>query len=461
MTTDKKIITGWIIIWTLFSVILLLNINSVGDNGDGIMHYLFARYSHLHPLNFLDPWAKSGYTLVAWPFAQFGLKGIMAMNIISVMIVMWLIFRIGELLNIKYPWFAPIILSVSTYYFKLTFSGLTEHAFACMLILSIFLLLKNNWIGGAIVLSLLPFFRQEGYILIASLLPYFFIKNKWKFIPLLFTGFIIYAIVGAISYKDLFWIIHSNPYGFQMSYGQGKWYTFLVHFYYNAGLLNLITFLLALLLLVLNLIQKPDDKSKNLFWLAVFPLVIFVTAHSYFWYAGIFHSMGLQRVLNCVTPLWAIIAGSSLSYVEELLKLKRIKNWIIITTIVLIVLFPFLPSPANINWSHDFKLTKEELVVKNSCEFVKQEYPNTYYIAEHPLVFYFLNINPFDISTSSRAFYLDKVNVTKGSILIWDNGFTLNQAGITTDYIEGPLNYKLIKEFNAPNSLTEIKIYQK
>ena len=45
------------------------------DTGDGITHYLIARYSWDHPHQYLNMWGKPFFTLITSPVAQFRLKG--------------------------------------------------------------------------------------------------------------------------------------------------------------------------------------------------------------------------------------------------------------------------------------------------------------------------------------------------------------------------------------------------
>lgn len=450
---------AWIFIWSIFSVIILIINKGVGDHGDGIMHYLFAKYAHLHPKNFLDPWAKPGYTLLAWPFAQFGLKGVMLMNILSVIIVMWLCFRIGEMLDIRFAWLGPIILSLSTFYFKLMYSGLTEHLFSLILVLSIYNLLKNKWTCGAILLSTLPCFRQEGYIIIASLIPFFFLQRKLIKIPYLGIGVLTYNLIGSIVYSDPLWIIHSNPYGLHMTYGKGSWTTFFVHLYYNSGFLNFILFIIGLTGLIIHYLIEPKEKNKRIILTILTPFIIFFIAHTIFWTFGIFHSYGMQRVLNCVAPLWAIIAGMSAGYINMMVKNKRI---IIITTVSIVltvVIFPFVPSPANIPWDKNFKLTKNESCIYEACYFLKEKSFDKFIITEHPLVYYLLDKDPFNPLVSARISDLDRISPPRKSILFWENGFAKSQAGVEKSIFVDDTTYTLLAEFQSDDQRTEVAIF--
>ncbi|MFN7690454.1 MAG: hypothetical protein ACK5QU_05180, partial [Bacteroidota bacterium] len=60
-----------------FFVMLCLILMSQGtyDPGDGVQHYLIAKYALHHPHLLLDHWGKPIYTLLCMPFAQFGFIG--------------------------------------------------------------------------------------------------------------------------------------------------------------------------------------------------------------------------------------------------------------------------------------------------------------------------------------------------------------------------------------------------
>lgn len=452
----------WLLIWTIVSVLLLFDSDGIGDNGDGIMHYMFARYAHQHVEIFLDPWAKTGYTLVAWPFAQFGLKGVMLLNILCSVLSLYFVYHISKLLKISLPWVSFIILSLSTYYFKLMFSGLTEHLFSAMLIYSIYLLLKNKWMAGMILLSTLPFFRQEGYIIIGALLPYILYKRKIKLIPLLSVTFIVIAIIGGIYYSDPFWILHSNPYKYHLSYGSGSWAAFFIHLYYNAGLVNLVFFILGVITLFFSYLKSRKEREINVFLLILTPFIAFFASHAVFWYFGIFHSMGLQRVLNCVMPLFAIIAAYGFSFVIDQLPKHKSKTIVITLFSMSIFLFPFMPSPSNINFHKDFTTNEFESFMSMACDSVQIKYPNSYYYYEHPLVPFYLNIDPLDTSKSHRLFQLDYTKLKPNGILFWENGLADQQGGLTEKAAENNPHLQYIKGiFSVPiKNRTKITVYK-
>jgi len=418
------------ILWLLAAILCLFFINTVGDNGDGIMHYLFARYAHLHADNFLNPWAKTGFTLLAWPFAQLGLKGMMVMNILFVLANMWLVYNIAEKLGIKHPVIASVVMSLCTSYFLLMYSGLTEHAFSFILMLSIYLLLYNRWLLGTFILSTLPFFRQEGYIIIASLLPYYFANKKARIIPLLATSFVLVAIAGAIKYNQFLWILNTNPYSNKVPYGSGSLFTFFNYLYYHHGLVNLVFFIVGIVAIIFLPNKNKWSSKLNTALLILFPFLLFFLSHVVFWYWGIFHSMGLQRVLNCVVPLFAIIAAIGFSKLSTIFTQKA-SRLLALCLFTIMFVFPFLPSPSNINFKKDFTKKPFDEKLEEVCLYAQTNYNNRYIYFGHPMVPYLLNIDPFDDSICLELVHLEDTNPKQGALLIWDNKLTRDNSGIS------------------------------
>ena len=449
----------WLLTWTAACLFILHIWDGVGDHADGLMHYMFARYAHLHPANFLDPWAKTGYTLLAWPFAQWGLKGVMLLNILCAGTCMWLVYRICQQLKIKQAWIAPVILSLSTYYVELLFSGLTEHAFSLVLTLAVFCLLRNRWMLGSLILSTLPFFRQEGYIIMVALLPFYIYRGKLIYIPLLAVSFVLVAITGGIYYSDLFWIVRSNPYALHQSYGSGHWWDFCIKLYYSIGFVNLVLFIVGVVMMLAVYTRSGFTKNQP-FILAVFlPFFFFFTAHSAFWALGIFHSMGLQRVLNCVTPLMAVIAAYGATSLAGMFP-SRIRNIVVVLTGLLVLIFPFTSSPSSIGRKDAFKKTEFESMLKDVCQHVKFDYPDRYLYFEHPMVPYFYQVDPFDPAVSSRLFLLDLGHLKPGALIFWENGLTPGQSGITKEQLETDPHLSKVLEVYTTDQKNNLVVYQ-
>lgn len=313
----------------LWSVIGLLT-DGTGDDGDSIMHYLYARYAFLHPENFLNHWAKPLFVLITALPAQLGFVGIKLFNILCISATSWLTYLIALKFRFLYPWliFALFLLSNATYSFG--FSGLTEPLFALWLSAGILFLISNGFALGTIWLSFLPFIRSEGLIIIVVIAVYLFIKRKGLNVLLLGVGHLVYGLLGLTLYKDFFWIFNRNPYAtLKGVYGSGEWWHYALH-------MDQILTLSLCILLVMGLIKgahlllawinsKFSHEWGNVdeLFLIYGLFIAFFIAHSLFWYLGIFNSFGLMRVFLGVLPLMLLIVMRGNMVVVELFGLFK------------------------------------------------------------------------------------------------------------------------------------------
>src|ERR1700722_11209994 len=94
----RQRLIAWSILFVLFiyaCVILALS-SGTYDSGDGINHYLIARYSWHHHHLFIDDWGKPFFTIISSPFAQFGLKGISVFNILCGLASSYFAYKIAD-----------------------------------------------------------------------------------------------------------------------------------------------------------------------------------------------------------------------------------------------------------------------------------------------------------------------------------------------------------------------------
>lgn len=314
------------ILWSVIGVLT----DGTGDDGDSIMHYLYARYAFLHPENFLNHWAKPLFVLITALPAQLGFVGIKLFNIFCITVTSWLTYLIAIKFRFIYPWliFALFLLSTATYSFG--FSGLTEPLFALWLMAGIWFLVSNRFALGTLWLSFLPFIRSEGLIIIVVLAVYLFIKRKGHYVLLLGAGHLVYGLLGLTIYKDFFWIFNKNPYAtLKGVYGSGEWWHYALH-------MDQILTQSLCILLVMGLIKgahlllswinnKLSHKWDNLdeLFLVYGLFIAFFIAHSLFWYLGIFNSFGLMRVFLGVLPIMLLIVMRGNMVVLELLGLFK------------------------------------------------------------------------------------------------------------------------------------------
>ena len=422
-------------IYALTGVLTIIFFDGTGDDGDSIAHYFFARYAPVHPQLYFNHWAKPLFVIISSPFAQFGFVGMKVFNLCVSLLTFYLTYRTAQRLDIRNPLMVIVFLIFTPLYYILTFSGLTEPLFALFLIGAIYLTIQKAFVPAALAVSLMPFVRSEGLIIIVVFVLYFIITKKWRYIPWLLAGHLIFAIAGYFVYHDFLWVFNKLPYAnLGHKYGSGQF----LHFVYQ---LNYVIGIPLYLLLVAGLFSYPWRYLKKKmvvgheeFLLVVLGFFAFLFAHSVFWYFGIFNSMGLKRVLLGVLPLICLIALRGFNFLTEELSVGKEKVAAIIGNLLFIsvIVFPFTGNPAAINWGKDLSMTGEQKIAKGVAAYIKENQvkPGARLLYFYPYLSETLNVDHFD---SLRRIDLTLASLNKlqqDDRIIWDNWFAVVEAHI-------------------------------
>ena len=427
----------------------ILFFNGTGDAGDSITHYLFAKYAPVHPELFFDHWAKPLYVLLASPFAQMGFKGIKIFNALLSLLTIFFTFKIAEGLNIKNPLISAVVMVFAPLYYILTFSGLTDILFSLFMALCIYLCIRQKNLIACLIISFLPFVRSEGLIIIGVFGIYFLLKKQWKLLPLLLCGHLVYSIAGYFVYHDFLWVFNKIPYAkLSSSYGSGTLFHFVTQLFYVTGFPIYILFWIGFISMIVKAIRKEIIPEEQILVLVGF--TCFFTAHSLFWYFGIFHSLGLKRVLIGVMPLMAIIALRGFNFLtEDILGEKRIlKKTVQGLLAAYIVIFPFSSNPAAINRTRDMILSKDQQSAGAAAKFILDNRgANHRIICAHFYLSEALHIDFFD---KNKRLDLTKSNIEQmktGDILIWESWFAVVECGINKETLDA--DSSLISMYNS------------
>ena len=443
-----------IVFFVTFSILAFLSEGSYGG-ADDLTHYRFSRYAFQFPEFFLHHWAKPFYTLLVAPFAQFGFVGVRIFNVLVGSLTGYFTYRIAKQLGLKNPFMVIFFLLLSTLYPALMLSGMTEILFSFILVLSIFLFLNKNYIASAIVLSFLPLVRTEGIILlIVFVLPYV-LNRKFLSIAFLFTGLLIYSIIGGFYYHDFFWLITQMPYGDTTDiYGTGSLFHFVIHSKNIFGFVFTAFIFLGIIIILYQFIKfKPEKiayKNTEAIVLILIPTSAYYWAHSFSWYLGVGSSVGLIRVMAAVIPLFALIALVSYNFVLENIKLSEKVSFLP----ALIVITFLLHSSISLN-QFPVPLRDKNKLIKEASSWIKNsEYNNTKVYYYDPYFFWFLDRNPYD-KKLMEEFIPDRENpgnkMGTGEILIWDAHFSANEGRLALSKVEESKLLNKIKVFEPKN----------
>jgi hypothetical protein len=424
-----------------------------GDAGDSIYHYLFSKHAIKHPENFLNHWAKPFFVLLSASFALLGFVGIKVFNCCVAATTVWFVYKVAKQLKLSNAWLAPVFLMFTPGYFTHIFSGLTEPLFGMLLMWALCLFFIQKQLSAAIIISFLPFVRSEGLIIVGVFAVYYIFDKKYRFLPLLFFGHLFYSIVGAFYYNDLFWVFTKIPYSDSTGkYGSGNWSHFLIQLNYIIGVP-------LYALLGLGFVVKFRDLFRYGFFKTVFDssgtsifyvlLSTFIMAHSLFWYFGIFESMGMKRVLIAVVPVVPLVVLDGLNSSWGGIRNKVLLRSVFGVFFTLVIVFPFVPNPASVNWKKDFSLTDDQLLIADVSQYIKANYSDSIYTyTAHPYFYLINDVDPF-----ATEFVELKDRTIKPQpphyLVVWDSWFATTENGVTLEQLYADSTLKYIRKFQS------------
>lgn len=422
----------WAIILLMLAglYLMILSLLSEGLLGetDSVNHYLIARYAFQHPYLFVDHWGKPLFTILSAPLAQFGMQGAVFFNILCALFTAWLIFRTCRLLKYRYALAAIPFALFAPVYMVNVLTSLTEILFALVLVAGIYFFLKEKIILSSIIISFLPFARMEGVMFLVIFLAAIILAKKFKAIPFLLTGYIIFSLAGTLRYHDLLWFFNSMPYSDKGSalYGSGSFWYYLERFHQLLGFPLTILAVIGMIHLSISLF-RDKKPSRTASWLTEYYLIpvslfSFILAHSFLWWQGMMGVLATSRFMACVLPLGGFLAMVGLNWINSMF--GRWKYFGTIFTFIIILITIWVPFtlhkiPAVPSWS--------DQVMKETAEAIKSanldKYPIYYF---DPKLAYYLGKDPYGaarLHNNLPAPGQPDFGVSDSSIVVWDTHF--------------------------------------
>ncbi len=470
----------WFSITLISLLYFLVAIFSEGtyDSGDGIQHYLISRYSWKHPELFLHLWGKPFFTLVSSPFSQFGLFGANIFNIFCAAATSLLCYRIARELDMANPLLVIPFFCFAPIYFGVIQSGLTEPFFGFVLILGIYLFILKKYGWASMIISFLPFVRTEGNMILPLFMIMLFCRRKFWAIPFALLGTFVFTIAGYFYYGDWLWLIHQNPYNGKADlYGNGTIYHFLIREEFIWGTPLFLLFCAGCLWFAFSFFKMVNDKWPYLLKNKISSIVqnrislnsflrweelvlvggsffIYFLAHTFFWWQGIFSSLGLIRVMAGVMPLGALISLRGFNFLFPFFqagKISRIK-----------ILFISLGCIALVCFFHNrsiLRLNKEDVEIKKAADWIKDsEFKGRKIFYLHPYFSLALNLDRFDRKSNGEIWALEpqhpESGMSSGNVLLWDAHFGPNEGGVKLERLVNNSSFKLINKFVPEKEFT-------
>lgn len=299
------------IAWAVLTIVLRVVSNGIVEMGDGVQHYMQARYCWAHPELLLDLWGKPLFMLLASPFAQLGYPGMVVFNAILAVctcrLAVDILRRAGSTAQLLFP----VLVLLAPLYLLMVLGGMTEILFGTLTVLTVALLGTRRYTMAAVVASLTPFSRPEYVAFLPFVALWLAMVRQWRALPWCVTGWVIYGAIMGLVAGDPFWFWTHGPYRSGPSvYGSGDLLQFILESPRIFGWPLLFLFLVALG--IWYPVQRQDTEEhpthRLLFVVAALPVLSVLALHSYIWWRGIHASAGLVRVAVTIVPLAALFA---------------------------------------------------------------------------------------------------------------------------------------------------------
>lgn len=412
--------------------------------GDSLAHFRLAKFSWEHPHYLLDHWGKPFFTLLITPFALLGFKATWVFNLFCGLLSSVLVMAISKHHKWRYAWVAIPVIFLTPIFLQEFFSCLTEAAFVTLLLMVLLLRIKNQFVAYFIVLSLLPFIRTEGVLFMFWFAAVDFLERRsWQLI-LLFSGGIIYSLVGWIAKGDILWLINEMPYvGGDHIYGSGKLLHYIEIMPQHIGWPVLIMTAISIAFLFLKMRNTSFEDS----WIIKFvlaPTIIYIGFHSVIWYMGRV-SLGLPRMLAVVVPLLALLIVYGLNELERRTSKPKLTAGLGVLATVAISFNAYqkieLPVP----------LSNEDKVIKEACEFIQSSE-----LKDHKIHYYslysemLLNLDPHNADQCQQIVhnrYNPHEEVVSGSLVLWDAHFAPNEGAMPLENLLENDQFEVVKRF--------------
>ncbi len=442
--TEEKLVKLLSVLFFSTLVVLLFTSSTTTDEGDSLMHYLYAKYAFRYPAHFFNQWAKPVYVLIMAPVAQFGFTAVQLVNIIFTSINFYLVYRIATQAGITKPWMASLIYAATPLSVLVSFSGLTEPMFAFATLLAILLLQKKRFYAALILFSFLPFIRSEGLLVCGVIFLYLLVIEKYELIPLLLAGHIFYSLAGYVVHHDLMWVFNKLSYAtLSSAYGSGRWGHYfnvmpeitgvVVKYLLWAGVFY------GFILLIRALRKKTNETEQQELWLLYGIFLAVFAGHIVFWALGIFNSMGLVRPIAGITPLMAIIALRGIQYFTASIHQWKTGLYVQYVLLAAVLVFPFTSNVYAYKWKRDFELKADQQAQLQLVKYIKQHYPDhkkqtMYHVL--PWISIQLKQDWFDPNHHihiNDAFTRNQFK--KGELFIWDDWFAVVEGNASLEAV--------------------------
>lgn len=443
---DRRIGSTIIGAMTVFMLYWAFAMEWTAGGGDTFSHFLIARFSWVHPSLLLDLWGKPIFTLLAAPWTLAGMKGVEVYNTLLFLAVCAVVWQICRLHHMRLSFTALFAVGFAPVFFIHTFSALTEHTFALILCGGLLLSLRQKHLAAALLWSLLPLSRSEGFVLMPVLALWMLWNRQYIHWIWLGAGTLIYSFIGSWVFGDLLWLWHQNPYHPDNTvYGQGTWSHFFDSYQHITHMCIGLLFIAGTLRALFSDWQGDKAARTVLFCLAI--VFVFTLFHASIWALGL-GSMGIVRVFAAITPLMAVAVVFAL---DGLWHRLTARPWLaFILTLGFLIWMTILPFT---KYKLPMEIHTEEKAMRDFTSQLKSEgwQPLHLYFYD-PITLYLLGRDPWDYAINYNGLTTSKhklETLESGDWIIWDAHYGPSEGHTPGSYFENNANFTLVKVMNT------------
>lgn len=327
-------------------------------------------------------------------------------------------------------WLVPFFVLFSPVVMGNGVSALTEMVCALFLILYIYLFLKKKEWLATLLVSFMPFARSEGFVVLAVLFLFYIFTRRWKMIPVLVTGSVVFNLAGYLATGNSTWIFANNPYINTAInvYGSGSFFHFFIYAIPVFG----VAFLFAIYTTVVKvsllggLVTGKNKSENDAFWVWVIMGTTwgYFAAHTFLWWQGMWASLGLTRVMAVIMVPMALLATAGLNSIMHKLNSSAARKILLYSVMVVSVIVPFIVS------TFPVPLGPEEREHLRAVAFLQKD-ENLYrskIFAANPYMPLALKRDPYDRKSYQRI--AEYSHAATGDIIIWDAHFAPNEEQV-------------------------------
>ncbi|QQR88159.1 MAG: hypothetical protein IPJ76_08115 [Flavobacteriales bacterium] len=410
----------------------------VPDSGDGVAHYQIARYAWKHPLMLFDAWGKPLYTLLASPFAQWGLWGPALMNALLAAATGVLI--IGQVARVQraWCWAVPVMLFAAPQYAHTVMAGLTEPLFAFLVVWAVVCALRDRWAWALGIVSFVPFARPEHIAVLPMILLVAAWQREWRALPWVLLGTVFHGVFGFVMTGDPFVAFGGNPYAGVTTYGTGPATHFIgrMPHYYGWPIIVCASFALVAWPYVWRRDGAQREQHLMVLLLAFVPAVLILGLHSYAWWKGGHGSLGLDRVMATCLPLLVLFTVHVLALLWKRFPMNAAMRPVFTLLVGAFALFayPHVVDELLLPYKPDMVQTTLRKAAEKVKE-IKEEGERVYCMT--PLVGALLDLDPRDEREAQLLYEPASIaagsGIRPGDIVVWDAHHARMDARIPLD----------------------------